>query len=133
LTKWQTDIWRKFLDNLEGADSKKEIAELLDNLLSVNEKMLISKRLATMALIKSGKSYKEIGRILWISPSTVSAIKKSVHQKTSYKSNRHYAATSKDEKRKNMKALPPQTIFDYWLNLPLPKKTGRGRWKFLYR
>ncbi|MDO8664414.1 MAG: Trp family transcriptional regulator [Candidatus Liptonbacteria bacterium] len=132
LTKWEADIWRRFLNDIEKADSKSAIAKLFDNLLSANEKALISKRLAAMALIKSGKSYKEIGRILWISPSTVSAIKKSVHQAINYKSNRYYAGNSKNEKRKNMKALPPRTIFDYWINFPLPKKTGRGRWKFLY-
>jgi len=129
--KWEEGIWQKFLENIEKADSKRQITKLLDNLLSINEKKLVSKRLAALALIRAGKTYKEIGEILWISPSTVSALKKSVHKATNYQSNRYYAGKSRNEKRKNMKGLPPQTILDYWLNFPLPKKTGRGRWKFL--
>ncbi|MEK7547052.1 MAG: Trp family transcriptional regulator [Patescibacteria group bacterium] len=131
LTRWEENVWSKFLDNIEKASSKKEIAELLDNLLSSNEKILISKRLAAMALIKNGKSYREIGKILWISPGTVSALKKSVYLAANYKSNRYYAGKNRNEKIKRIKEIPPQTIFDYWINFPIPKKTGKGRWKFL--
>ncbi|MBI4117365.1 MAG: hypothetical protein HY451_01650 [Parcubacteria group bacterium] len=129
--EWERGIWRNFLANIERAESKREIVKLLDNLLSVREKRFISKRMTALALINAGKSYKEIGKILWISPSTVSALKKSVYGNSGYQSNRYYAEKSRNEKRKNMKGLPPQTIFDYWLNFPFPKKTGRGRWKFL--
>lgn len=129
--EWEGAIWPGFLEDIKRADSKKKIARLLDNILSSNEKKLISKRLAALTLIRAGASYKEIGRILWISPSTVSALKKSIHKAAQYQSNRYYAGRSKDEKRKNMKSLPSQTIFDYWLNFPIPKKVGRGRWRFL--
>lgn len=122
------DVWSKFLGNIEKADSKKEIAELLDKLLSSNEKILISKRLAAVALIKGGKSYREIGKILWISPGTVSAIKKSIYLPASYKSSRYYYGRNKSEKIKRMKGIPPETIFDYWARLPVPKKGGRS-WK----
>ncbi len=128
LTIWEADIWTKFLKKIEEANLKKEIAELLDNLLSSNEKILISKRLAAIVLIKEGKSYKEIGKILWISPGTVSAIKKSVYLSANYKSNRYYSGINKKEKIKRMKGIPPETIFDYWARLPIPKKGG-GSWK----
>ncbi len=129
--KWEENIWQRFLENIDKAVSKSEIIKLLDNLLSPNEKKLISKRLAAMALIKAGATYMEAGRILWISPSTISALKKSVYKAAKYQSNRYYTEKSRSEKRKNMKGLPAQTIFDYWLNFPLPKKIGKGRWKFL--
>ena len=116
--------------SIEKANSKKEIAELLDNLLSYNEKILISKRLAAVALIKDGKSYREIGKILWISPGTVSAIKKSIYLPVSYKSSRYYYGRNKSEKIKRMKGIPPETIFDYWARLPIPKKSYIVRRRF---
>ena len=128
LTRWEMNIWSKFLDNIEKVASRKEIAELLGNLLSSNEKILISKRLAAVALIKDGKSYREIGKILWISPGTVSAIKKSVYLLANYKSSRYYSGINKKEKIKRMRGIPPETIFDYWARLPIPKKGGRS-WK----
>ncbi len=123
LTRWEMNVWSKFLGNIEKANSKKEIAELLDNLLSSNEKILISKRLAAVALIKGGKSYREIGKILWISPGTVSAIKKSVYLPANYKSSRYYYGINKSEKIKRMKGIPPETIFDHWARLPIPKRS----------
>ena len=130
LTRWELNIWSKFLVNIEKANSKKEIAKLLDNLLSSNEKILISKRLATVALIKGGKSYREIGKILWISPGTVSAIKKSISLPANYKSSRYYCGRNKSEKIKRMKGIPPETIFDYWARLPIPKKSYIVRRRF---
>lgn len=124
------NIWSKFLDDIEKVGSKKEIAELLDNLLSPNEKILISKRLAAVALIKSGKSYREIGRVLWVSPGTISAIKKSIYLPVNYKSNRYYYGKNKSEKIKKMKGIPPETIFDHWARLPMPKKSYAIKRKF---
>ena len=129
--EWEGFIWLKFLENAEKAKSDKQLKNFLDGLLSVNEKKLIIKRLTALAMIKAGKSYKEIEEVLWVSPSTISALKKSVFQRSGYQSNRHYAEKSRDEKRKHMKGLPARTIFDYWLNFPFPNKTSRGRWKFL--
>ncbi|MEK7212530.1 MAG: Trp family transcriptional regulator [Patescibacteria group bacterium] len=128
--EWEGALWQKFLEDIRKTESRKT-AIFLDSILSENEKGLISRRLAAMALIKTGKTYREVGEILWISPSTISAIKKSASDRLNYKSSRYYAGQSKNEKRKNMKGLPAETIFDYWLNLPFPKKVGRGRWNFL--
>lgn len=129
--EWEDFIWLNFLENAEKAKSNKKLKIFLDSLLSANEKKLIIKRLAVLAMIKSGKSYKEVGEILWVSPSTISALKKSILNQFGYRSNRYYANKSANKKRKHIKGLPPRTIFDYWLNFPLPNKSGRGRWKFL--
>ncbi|MDP3052826.1 MAG: Trp family transcriptional regulator [bacterium] len=130
--EWEDFLWSKFLENAERARSEKQLKNFLDNLLSANEKKLIIKRLTALAMIKAGKSYKEIEEILWISPSTISALKKSIEKQSGYQSNRYYAKKSKSEKiEKHKKGLPPQkTILDYWLNFPFPTKGGK-RWKFL--
>lgn len=129
--EWEDFIWLKFLERAEKTKSNKQLKNFLDGLLSVNEKKLIIKRLTALAMIKAGKTYKEIEEVLWISPSTISALKKSVEKRSGYQSNRYYVEKSANEKRKHIKGLPARTIFDYWLNFPFPSKTGKGRWKFL--
>lgn len=129
--EWENFIWKKFLEKAQQVDSRKHLKEFLNNILSASEKKLIVKRLVAVALLKERKTYREIGKILWISPGTLSAIKKSLWQNAEYQSERHYNKKSSDEKRKKIKGLPPRTIFDYWLNFPFPTKTGKGRWKFL--
>jgi len=74
-------FWLKFCENVEKSSSERT-ARILNSLLSVDEKGMIAKRLAAVKLIRLGKSYKEIGKILWMSPSTVSAIKKSMSNTT---------------------------------------------------
>ena len=103
---------------------------IVDKDLDDDAPFLISKRLATVALIKGGKSYREIGKILWISPGTVSAIKKSIYLPANYKSSRYYCGRNKSEKIKRMKGIPPETIFDYWARLPIPKKSYIVRRRF---
>ncbi|MFA5134079.1 MAG: hypothetical protein WC459_04740 [Patescibacteria group bacterium] len=123
-------FWREFSKNVEK--SNPEItAKILNSLLSADEKGTMAKRLAAINLIKLGKSYKEIGKILWMSPSTVSAIKKNMGKTTGYQSGDFYANQAKIEKIRKIKPLPEKTIFDYWANFPFPESRGKGRWKYL--
>ena len=77
-TEWQEFLWDQFLEGISKAKSKKKIKEMLDNTLSKHEKRLITQRIAALALFQEGKSYKEIGEILWLSSATISALKKNV-------------------------------------------------------
>ncbi|MFH1346722.1 MAG: helix-turn-helix domain-containing protein [Spirochaetota bacterium] len=123
-------LWLKFIENVKN--SKPETtAKIFDSLLSVDEKEVIAKRLAAINLIRAGKSYKEIGKILWMSPSTISALKKSIIDAAGYQSGDFYASQSKKEKERRIKPLPERTIFDYWADFPFPKSYGKGRWKYL--
>ena len=121
----EENVWLNFLENVENAGHKHKTAKFLDSILTVNEKKLISKRLVALALIKSGESYREIGRELWISPSTVSGIKKSIDG--AYQSSRYRAMRGKNEKIKRTRGIPESTILDYWAGLPFPSKTGKRR------
>jgi len=130
--EWEKFIWEKFLKSIKDIDSNKGLGKLLDSVLSENEKRLIIKRMVAISLIRQGKTYKEIGEILWLSPSTISSIKKSLKSGLFYQSRRDIDKKRKKQKRDlKEKAIPALTIFDYWLNFPLPPMTGRGRWKFL--
>ena len=73
---WSEELWENLLETISKTKSKKEIKQLFEKLISKDEKNMILKRLAVIALIKSGNSYQKISEILWLSPNTISAIKK---------------------------------------------------------
>jgi uncharacterized protein YerC len=82
--EWQEVLWSGVLDGLSRIKSKEELKEVVESLLTEDEKKMILRRLAAAALIRQGKPYREIGEILWISPATISAIKKGLISKTSH-------------------------------------------------
>jgi len=121
--EWENYLIERFLEIIKKIDSPKEIAIFLNKLLSNEEKNIISRRLAAIALLKEGKTYKEISEILWISPATISAIKKSILNSKNYRSNYEFYKKKKAEEEKNIKGLPPETIFDYFAGIKWPKIT----------
>ncbi|MEK7192226.1 MAG: Trp family transcriptional regulator, partial [Patescibacteria group bacterium] len=71
--------------------SKNEVKRILENLISEDEKKMMLRRLAILALVQAGKSYQEIGEILWVSPQTISTVKKnSLGLMSNYKSYRNF-------------------------------------------
>jgi uncharacterized protein YerC len=104
--KWQEVLWDNLLENLSKIQSKKELKAVLESFLAENEKKIILRRLAAIALIKQGKSYQEIGEILWISPATISAIKKNLSSKSPhhkshkliYQKKNHFSAPNNSPK-----------------------------------
>jgi DNA-binding CsgD family transcriptional regulator len=80
--EWQEILWNNVLTGLLRTKSKRELKEIIESLLTEDEKNMILRRLAATALIRQGKSYKEIGEILWISSASISAIKKGLFSKT---------------------------------------------------
>ncbi|OGY63592.1 MAG: hypothetical protein A3I24_01460 [Candidatus Harrisonbacteria bacterium RIFCSPLOWO2_02_FULL_41_13b] len=80
--KWQEQLWKKLLYRLSQTRSKEAVEYILTKLLSNHEKRILLKRLAVMTLIKSRRSYREISEILWLSPNTVSMIKKNFFDST---------------------------------------------------
>ncbi|NCQ02696.1 hypothetical protein GW816_01415, partial [Candidatus Wolfebacteria bacterium] len=105
--EWENYLWRVFLKNVEKSKLEKRLANFLNNLLSETEKKNIVRRLTVIFLLKQGKTYKEIGEILWISPGTISAIKKSLLNYRNYRSKYDFYKNKKVEERKKMKGLPP--------------------------
>lgn len=76
--KWQEILWNNLLEKISKMNSKQELRRVLENLISEDERKMIMRRIAAIELIRQGKSYKQISRILWISPATIGAIKKSI-------------------------------------------------------
>jgi hypothetical protein len=84
--EWEAACWRKI------SESK----ELLQLLVTSHERRDIVRRAIALQQIVSGKSYRQIGKELWLSPQTVSVLKKAVSEK-SYRS---YLERSKKERKK---------------------------------
>ncbi len=84
--EWEAACWEKI--------SKSE--KLLRLLVTSHERRDLVMRAACLHGLVSGKSYRQIGEELWLSPQTVSGIKRAIHEKN-YRS---YLERSKKERRK---------------------------------
>ena len=94
--EWEAACWRKI------SESK----ELLHLLLTSHEKHDLVMRAAALEYLASGKSYKKIGEELWLSPQTISGIKKAINEK-SYRS--YLERSKKERKRKQYSPGPPSS------------------------
>lgn len=119
--EWEDYIWLKIINDLKELKSEKEIDGFLRNLLGFGERKMIIKRAVAISLIKQGKKYRDMGEILWISPSTISSIKKNIKNRAGYQG-----------RRNSGKIIQPREkyLFEDWFNfLPSPPKmVGKGRW-----
>jgi len=84
--EWEVACWQKILES----------KEILNMFITSYERHNLVMRVAVLSDLASGKSYLEIGRELFISPQTISGIKKTVGEKT-YRS---YLNRSKNERKK---------------------------------
>jgi transposase len=86
---------------------------------------MMVKRAAAISLIKEGKKYREIGKILWISPSAISSIKKSIRENLGYQARKNLGKPT-PKGRIQKKDIKKRSGF------PWPSITGKGGWRFLY-
>lgn len=98
-TEWEIACWQKLLKS----------QELLRLFVTPHERHDLVMRVAAMDKIISGKSYREISEELWLSPQTISGIKKAINEKA-YRS---YLERSKKERKEkkyssNMQPFHPR-------------------------
>ena len=134
---WQKQLWEKLIYKVASAKSPKETKKILENLISDYEKKVILRRLAVTALVGSGKTYQEIGEILWMSPQTISTAKKNLFVSShNYKSYKYFYGGpieySSFSKTKNKKSFLEELFgdVDFWdllTNPPRPPGTGIRR------
>ena len=84
--EWEVACWRNIVES----------GEILQLFITPYERHNIVMRVATLEGLASGKSYKKIGEELWLSPQTISSIKKAVSEKL-YRS---YRDRGKSERKK---------------------------------
>lgn len=71
-------VWNQIVENLAKTLSPRDIERSLTMLTTASERKQITRRAAALELLKQGKSYNEISKALWLSPTTISAIRKSL-------------------------------------------------------
>ncbi len=91
--EWEVACWRKILES----------KELLPLLITSHERRDLIVRAATMDGLSSGKTYQEIGNELWVSPQTISVIKKAMDEKA-YRS--YLERSYKERKKKKYSSSP---------------------------
>jgi len=91
--EWEAACWQKILES----------KELLSLLITSHERRDLVMRAAAMDGLISGKSYRKIGKELWISPQTISAIKKAIDEKA-YRS--YLERSHKERKKKQYDPVP---------------------------
>ena len=78
-------------------------------------------RASALNMIMSGKSYREIGRELWLSPQTISGLKKALEEKI-YRS---YLERSKTERKKRVYSSKPDKLQPKHRGIPRRTKYGK--------
>jgi|SRR3989344_1897722 len=141
--EWVECIWQEFLKSLLKAQSAKHLKNTLENIISAKEKKYIINRLIAISLIAQGKTYREIGEILWLSPNTISAIKKSFLGKSIYRSYQVSNGRKIGKKIKKGRNISwnnwndfNKDFLDFIIKVsskipPLPPISGKGRWNNL--
>ncbi len=76
--KWTDALWSQLTKKLASTNSDTEIRKILESLMSEYERKMILKRLAVTSMVRSGNSYKQISEALWLTPNTISTIKKNI-------------------------------------------------------
>ena len=112
---WESRMWSKLIEGFTKINSPQEMEKSLNLLLTTHEKTQMIKRASAISLLKQGKSYSEIGKMLWLSPTTINAIRKSIRAQEGYVSD--YTWNKKLEK--NQKPLTKeeldQLLFTLWV------------------
>lgn len=114
-SEWEAHVWTKLSGGFAEAGSALEIEKSLDMLLTAHEKRQIINRAAAISLLKQGMSYREIGRILWLSPTTISSLRKSARNQTGYISRRSRNKKHDPERKPLTEEEWKQLKFDSWL------------------
>ncbi|MEK7191941.1 MAG: hypothetical protein AAB646_00275 [Patescibacteria group bacterium] len=130
--KWMEDLWRELINKLFTSHSKEEVKKILESLISDYEKKIILKRLGVIAFARMGKSYRETGEALWLSPNTVSTIRKNIlGSKANYRSYRRfyggpkiYSDGFRIQKSFWQEILGDVDIWDLFMNPPRPVGMG---------
>mgnify|MGYP001594541844 CR=1 FL=1 len=84
--EWEKFLWQKIIGELSHSGSPEHTKNFLEGLLSEYERKFMMRRLTAILLLKEGLTYREVSRILWVSPNAISHIKKSFAKRSGYAS-----------------------------------------------
>jgi Trp operon repressor len=75
---WEAGVWEIIIIRLAEIKSVPELKKALELLLGQKERERLLYRGLTISRLNKKLAYREIGRELWVSPQTISAVKKSL-------------------------------------------------------
>lgn len=117
--------WEIFTKTLIGIRDSKDVNEIVADLLTRTERIMLTKRLAIAYLLTQGYEYREINKVLHVSFQTVATVNNALR----YGSNGYKKAVSRilrDEQLKEILNKTAQVIIT-----PATKGMGSGAWRYL--
>ena len=136
--EWEEFLWNRALDFILESKDKKDLKQKLESLFGKYERSLALRRLTTLLLLKESLSYKDIGRLLWISSTTISTIKKSFSENRGYSSRKErkrnsekYISFKFEGFQKNKLSEFLDDLRDFLEVLLEGRNNLKKRWKFL--
>ncbi len=129
-------IWKEVIEKFAKAKNAEEIDQLFNSLMTFQERETVARRLAVLALVKKGFSYKQISEQLWVSPVTISVMKKSFFDQQGYQSYREMKNGHPSKPMGVSSDSPQESAFSKWLDYVAIVSEGfldmtAPRWKFL--
>jgi len=123
--EWENYAWKMITSGLANSVSSENIEQSLAILVTAYEKEQMIKRAAAVSFLKQGKSYREIGDLLWLSHPTISSIKKSITAKEGYVS--YYERSRANKKRDKQEKSNSQfsSLLEAFFEVPPPPRQGR--------
>ena len=117
--------WEIFTKTLIGIKNSKDANEIISDLLTPTERIMITKRLSIAFLLAQGYEYREIEKLLRVGFQTVASVSNALK----YGNNGYKKAVNRilmDEKLKSILNKTAQAII-----APATKGMGSGSWRYL--
>jgi|SRR3989344_3896816 len=124
--EWEEKSWKVLVKRLATL-SERELDRVLKIIVSPQEQSRIVRRAGVLKMLGGRKSYSAVGEAFWISPQTISALRKSIRE-NAYKS-RWMRDSRKDRARRHQKEMEA-ILREEKRDIELLKKHQMRRMKF---
>lgn len=118
--------WEVFVKTLIDIHNSQDAQQIIEDLLTPTERIMLVKRLAIALLLEKGYEYREIGRILKVSFPTVALVSKSLK----YGSDGYKKAVTKIIQNEKLWEFFNQAAQKF-VELPSKNGMGSGSWRYL--
>lgn len=105
--------WQRFLEMLESSKSPEKLATRIGKFLTPSEIVMLEKRLAIPILLDRRMSYREIGRMIDVTPGTISFVKHNLTKRPVV--HKKYNPMLTPKPKKELPLLPPRINYNRWI------------------
>ena len=110
MSERESRVWKRLIEQIARISSPQKVEDAIAIFTTAYERKQISKRAAALELLKGGKSYNQISRELWLSPTIINALKKSVESGGGYVSGHERAKRAGKRKIWSSFPKPPSRL-----------------------